>query len=165
MRYPIIIVCSVCLAVFALGSVQPALHQETTDAVGPRPLEKSTETAVVRDYVQAWQSLSVALEQNRADLLDQNFVGAAKERLAGTIREQAALGIQTRYRDSAHDVRLAFYSPEGLSIQLVDTVDYDVQIVDHERLLTLQHVRARYIAVLTPTEERWKVRFFQAAPE
>jgi len=31
--------------------------------------------------------------------------------------------------------------------------------------LTTQHVRARYVAVLTPTEVRWKVRVFQAEPE
>jgi hypothetical protein len=31
--------------------------------------------------------------------------------------------------------------------------------------VTTQHVRARYVAVLTPTEVRWKVRVFQAEPE
>jgi hypothetical protein len=47
----------------------------------------------------------------------------------------------------------------------VDTVEYDVQILDHEKIQTTQHVRARYVAVLTPTEVRWKVRIFQAEPE
>jgi hypothetical protein len=128
-------------------------------------LEKQTETAVVRDYLQAWHSLSGALEQNRTDLLNADFVGTAKEKLSDTIQEQAKLGIQTRYTDKAHDVQLVFYSPEGLSIQLVDTVDYDVQLIDHEKPQITQHVRARYIAVLTPTEVQWKVRVFQAEPE
>jgi hypothetical protein len=120
---------------------------------------------VVRDYLQAWRSLSSALEENRADLLDPDFVGAAKEKLVDTVREQEKLGLQTRYRDSAHDLQLVFYSPEGLSVQLIDTVTYDVQIMDHEKVQATQHVRARYVAVLTPTEVRWKVRVFQAEPE
>jgi hypothetical protein len=148
-----------------MGSGPPAVRVEPTDSVGPRLLEKQTETAVIRDYLRAWGSLSAAFEQNRADLLDQDFIGAAKEKLADTIREQVKLGIHTRYRDSAHDLQLVFYSPEGLSIQLVDRVEYDVQILDGEKVQTTQHVRARYVAVLTPTEVRWKVRVFQAEPQ
>jgi hypothetical protein len=158
-------VCSVFATLFVWGSDQPAVRVEPTDSVGPRVLEKQTETAVIRDYLQAWQSLNGALEHNRAELLNRDFVGTAKEKLADTIQEQAKLGIQTRYRDGAHDIQLVFYSPEGLSIQLVDTVEYDVQILDHEKLQTTQHVRARYVAVLTPTEVQWKVRVFQAEPE
>ena len=161
----ILVAGSVFLAIFALASDQPAVRLEATDSVGPRALEKQTATAVIRDYLQAWHSLSAALDQNRADLLDPNFVGAAKEKLAGTIREQSGLGMQTRYRDVAHDLRIVFYSPEGLSIQLLDTVEYDVQILDHKNVQATQHVRTRYVAVLTPTEVRWKVRVFQAEPE
>jgi hypothetical protein len=47
---------------------------------------------------------------------------------------------------------------------LLDTVEYDLQVLDHDKLQTTQHIRARYVAVLTPTEVRWKVRFFQAKP-
>jgi hypothetical protein len=161
----ILVACSVFLAIFALGSDQPAVRVEGTDAVGPRALEKQTAAAVTRDYLQAWRSLTAALDQNRAGLLDPSFVGIAKEKLAGTIREQSDLGIQTRYRDVAHDLRIVFYSPEGLSIQLLDTVEYDVQILDHKTVQATQHVRTRYVAVLTPTEVRWKVRVFQAEPE
>jgi hypothetical protein len=165
MKKPLFIVGSLFAAILALGSDQPAVHVAPTDSVGPRPLEKQTETAVIRDYLQAWHSMTGAFEQNRVDLLDPDFTGAAKERLAGTIREQAKVGIQTRYRDTAHEIQLVFYSPEGLSIQLVDTVEYDVQILDREAIVTTQHVRARYVAVLTPTEVRWKVRVFQTEPE
>jgi hypothetical protein len=165
MKKPLYIVGLLFAAILALGSDQPVVRVSRTDSVGPRPLEKQTETAVIRNYLQAWRSMSAAFEQNRVDLLDPDFTGTAKEKLAGTIREQAKLGIQTRYRDTAHDIQLVFYSPEGLSIQVVDTVEYDVQILDREVVVTTQHVRARYVAVLTPTEVRWKVRVFQAAPE
>lgn len=165
MRKPLFIVGSLFAAIFALGADQPAVRVAPTDSVGPRHLDKQTETAVIRNYLEAWHSLSGAFEQNRADLLDLDFTGIAKEKLADTIREQAKLGMHTRYQDSSHDVQLVFYSPEGLSIQLIDTVEYDVQIVDGKTVQTTQHVRAKYIAVLTPTEVRWKVRVFQAEPE
>jgi hypothetical protein len=157
--------CSIFAAIFVLASDQPVVRIEPTDSVGPRTLEKQTETAVIRDYLKAWRGLSAALEQNSADLLDRDFVGTAREKLAGTVQDQAKLGIQARYLDDTHDIQLVFYSPEGLSIQLVDTVEYDMQLLDHEKIQTTQHVRARYVAVLTPTEVQWKVRMFQAESE
>lgn len=165
MKTPILIACSFFAAIFVFGSEPPAVRVEPTESVGPRSLETQTKAAVIRDYLQAWGSFSRAFEQNRADILDADFVGVAREKLEDTIREQAKLGIQTHYRDGAHDIQLVFYSPEGLSLQLVDAVEYDVQILDHEKVLTTQHVRTRYVAVLTPTEVRWKVRVFQAEPE
>jgi hypothetical protein len=165
MKSPMFIAGLVVAATFVFSADQPAVHVEPTDSLGPRALETQTKAAVIRDYLQAWSSFGRAFEQNQADILDADFVGVAKEKLEDTIREQVKLGIQTRYRDGAHDLQLVFYSPEGLSIQLVDTVEYDVQILDHEKILTTQHVRARYVAVLTPTEVRWKVRVFQAEPE
>jgi hypothetical protein len=165
MKQPLFIACSLFAAMFALGSDHPVVLVEPADSVGPRTLDKQTENAVIRDYLEAWGSFSDAFGQNQAALLDRDFTGAAREKLADTIREQAKLGIHTRYQDSAHDLQLVFYSPEGLSIQLIDTVEYDVQILDGQKVLPTQHVRARYVAVLTPTEVRWKVRVFQAEPE
>jgi hypothetical protein len=45
-------------------------------------MEKQTAAAVVRDYLQAWRSLSAALDQNRAELLDPNFAEAQQARSA-----------------------------------------------------------------------------------
>lgn len=146
------------------GFDQPAV-QVDPEAGGPRTLEAQTRGAVVRDYLQAWKSLSGALEENRSDLLDASFVGTAKDKLTDTVREQQALGMKTNYRDLSHDLKIVFYSPEGLSIQLLDTVQYEVQVIDHDRVQATQHLSTRYVAVLTPTEVRWKVRVFQAQPE
>ena len=165
-----LVLCSVFAAIFVFAADEsvadkPAVQVAPTNAVGPRTLEKQTETAVVCDYLAAWRSLSLALDQNRAELLDADFVGTAKQKLSDTIHEQVKLGMQTRYRDTGHQVRLTFYSPEGMSLQLLDTVEYEVEIVDHGKVLSRQPVRARYVAVLTPTEVRWKVRVFQAEPQ
>ena len=147
---------------FAFAADQPVVRIEPTNLQGPRPLEKQTQSAAISDYLQAWQSLRLALEQNRAELLDADFVGTAKDKLTDTIEEQAKLGIRTRYQDRSHDLQVVFYSPEGLSIQLVDNVEYQVVLLDHDKTQTTQTVRARYIAILTPSEVRWRVRVFQA---
>lgn len=161
----LLILCTVLSAVSVDGAAQASVHVEPSNLQGPRPLQAQTGTAVIRDYLQSWQSLSAAFEQNRADLLDPDFVGAAQEKLRDTIQQQARLGISTRYVDRAHDLQIVFYSPEGLSIELTDKVEYDVQVLDHDKVITTQRVSARYIVVLTPAEVRWRVRVFQAVPE
>lgn len=144
-----------------LGAAQPAVHVAAMDSVGPRPVEQQTRAAIVRDYLQAWQSMGRALERNRADLLDDSFVGLAKEKLSDTIRAQTAVNIQTTYTDRSHDLKVVFYSPEGLSIQLLDDAEYDVEVRYRGQTLGTQHVRSHYVAVLTPTESKWKVRILQ----
>ncbi len=152
------------LFVAASASEPASVQVQPSASVGPRQLEKATEKSVVRDYLKSWQTLAAAMESNNPDLLDAYFVGVAREKLANTVREQRKLGIDTRYHDHAHDIQITFYSPEGLSLQLVDTVDYDVQVIDHGNTQPAQQLRARYVAVLTPTEMKWKVRIFQAEP-
>ncbi len=149
------------LSVPLLGAAPPAVRVASMDSVGPRPVEQQTRAAIVRDYLQAWQTISGALASNRADLLDDSFVGLAKHKLSDTIRAQQALNIQTTYRERSHDLKVVFYSPEGLSIQLVDDAEYDVEVRYRGQTLGTQHVRSRYVAVLTPTETRWKVRILQ----
>ena len=161
----LLILCAVFAAASGIGSAQAAVRVEPPNLQGPRPLPEQTGTAAIRDYLQSWQSLRSALEQNRADLLDPTFVGTARDKLTGTIQQQATLGIRTRYQDRAHDIQIVFYSPEGLSIELTDMVEYDVQVSDHDKIKTIQHLSARYIIVLTPAEVRWRVRVFQAEPE
>ena len=152
--------------IFVLAAFeQPEVNVAPGDPAGPRTLEPQTRSAAVRDYLAAWTTLHHALEENNSGLLDADFVGIAKEQLSATIRDQQKLGLQTRYQDRKHEIHLVFYSPEGWSLQLLDTVEYDVQLLDHGKVQATQHLRVPYLAVLTPTEVRWKVRVFQAEPE
>jgi hypothetical protein len=163
--------CGVLLAGLSLAALtisaveQSAVRVADTASVGPRTLEPQTQSAVVRDYLAAWRSLSHALDSNDAALLDTDFTGIAREKLSDTVASQQKLGLRTLYQDRKHNINLVFYSPEGLSIQLLDTVEYDVQVLDHDKLQATQHLRTQYLAVLTPTEVRWKVRILQSAPE
>jgi hypothetical protein len=159
----LLILCAFLTTTVGIGAAQPTVHVELPNLQSSRALPEQTATAAIRDYLQCWQNLKTALEQNRASLLDPAFVGTARDKLTETIQQQSALGIRTRYQDRAHDIQIVFYSPEGLSIELTDNVEYDLQILDHERVKTTQHINARYVIVLTPAEVRWRVRVFQAA--
>ena len=158
----LLVLSCVLMATVSLRADQASIQLEPTNLHGPRPLVKQTETAVIRDYLEAWKSVGDALAQNRVELLDRDFVGTAKDQLTSTIADQAKLGFTTHYRDQAHDIKIVAYSPEGLSIQLVDKVNYEVQILSHDKVQATQTVHARYVVILTPAEVRWRVRVFQA---
>jgi len=162
MLKPLLTLCALFTVAAGIGSSQPTVRVEPSNLQGPRPLSEQTGKAAVRNYLQSWQSLKLALEQNRSELLEPAFVGTAKDKLTDTVRQQTALGIRTRYQDTSHDIKIVFYSPEGLSIELADQVEYDVQILDRDRVKTTQHVTSRYVIILTPAEVRWRVRVFQA---
>jgi hypothetical protein len=163
-RKPALLVVFILASILAIAAGKPAVRVDVSK-VGPRPLEQQTQTSVVRDYLDAWKTLSRALEENRAALLDTAFLGAAKEEFAETIQQQRETGVKGIYRDTSHNIELGFYSPEGMSIQVIDTVEYDIEVTDQGRSQGTQHVRTRYVAVLTPTEVRWKVRILQAEPQ
>lgn len=148
-------------AVLLSAATEPNVRVAPVDSVGPRPVEEQTQSSVIRDYLLGWTALNEALSRNRADVLDTYFVGKAKEKLAQTVEEQQKLGIQTSYLPTSHDIKIVFYSPEGLSIQLLDNVEYDMVVKKDGREIASNQVRARYVAVLSPTETSWKVRIFQ----
>ncbi|HTZ58607.1 MAG TPA: hypothetical protein VMB49_10940 [Acidobacteriaceae bacterium] len=149
----------------ALLAEEPAVRVEPANLQNSRPLQKQTETSVIRDYLESWRTLNAALEQNRPELLEKCFVGDALDKLTATVRQQNELGIRTRYQDRAHDLRVVFYSPEGMSIQLIDDAAYDDQVIAHGKLLGTQLVHRRYVVVMSPGEVRWRVRVLQAEPQ
>jgi len=156
------LVCAIIILASGLIAAQPEVSVDTSQLKGPRPLEDQTKAAAIRDYLESWQEMNQALEQNEPGLLDEDFIGTARDKLADTIDEQAKAGIQTRYQDRAHHIQFLFYSPEGLSIELIDDAEYDVQVLDHDKPVSTVPVSTRYIVVLTPAEVRWKVRVMQA---
>lgn len=162
MRTAFLIFGAVLFAGLNHATAQPSVRIEPAKLQGQRTIEQTTEKAAIRDYLQSWQSLHSAFDQNRPDLLDADFVGDAREKLGSSIQQQAALGLRTEYVDRAHDVQIVFYSPEGLSIELVDDVDYDMNLIDHDKTRSTSHLHAHYVAVLTPSESRWRVRVLQS---
>jgi hypothetical protein len=163
-RRLLVFACALALPL-GLRADQALVQVEPPSLQGSRPLEPLTASSVVRDYLQSWTAFRTALSQNQPQLLSQDFVGIALTKLSHTIAEQNKLGLHTRYVDRSHHLRIVFYSPDGLSIQLVDHVVYDEQVLEGATILATQPVHARYLVVLTPSQTRWQVRFFQATTE
>jgi hypothetical protein len=161
LRHSALAWASIFLATGMVGA-QPEVTVDTSQLKGPRPLEDQTKAAAIRDYLESWQGMDEAFQQDQPNLLDEDFIGSAKEKLADAIEEQAKAGIRTRYQDRAHHIQFLFYSPEGLSIELADDAEYDVQVFDHDKAVSTVPVSARYIIILTPSEVRWRVRVMQA---
>jgi hypothetical protein len=161
----VVVLFTALSVVVGCALAQAAVDVEPAHLQGPRILADETANAVVKNYIESWESLRTALQQNRPELLNRDFVGTAKDKLTSTIQQQAKLGMKTTYRDRSHDIQIVFYSPEGLSVELTDNVDYDVQVSDKDKVLATQPVHARYVVVMTPTEVRWRVRVLQTADE
>ncbi len=133
-------------------------------AAGPRQVEDATAKVVVRDYAAAWQNLAQALETNRADLLDGPFVGFAREEFRRKLADQQRSGLRTRYVDRDHKLQAVFYSPEGASMQLRDTADLELQVLDGDKVIYSQPLTAHYVVLMTPAADRWQVRLLQETP-
>jgi hypothetical protein len=161
-KLPLALACALALPLMAPAADKPSVRIEPANLHGSRTLEDQTEKSVVRDYLESWDTLVKALDQNQPDLLAAYFTGTALEALTGTVTEQTRLGIHTRYVPRSHDLQIIFYSPEGLSIQLTDTVQYDELIMDHDKVLADKPIERRYLVVMTPSQVRWRVRIFQA---
>jgi hypothetical protein len=133
-------------------------------ASAPRAVEERTSVAVERDYTQAWKSLVSALQTNRAELLEADFTGAAREHWQKAIVGQRENGLSRRIVDRGHSLHITFYSPDGSAMQGIDTADLEIQYLDGSNVLGAEHVTARYLVLLTPAEDSWKVRGMEELP-
>jgi hypothetical protein len=152
----------------AVVSAAPSLSSlptvDFTVSRGPRQMEELTRRRILHDYADAWQTLALGLEQNRAELLNGYFTGFAKDEYTETIAEQGGIGIHRHYIDHGHTLQALFYSPDGGVVQLEDSAEYEVQIFDGDRLLHAEKVSARFLVLMTPAADRWMVRLLQSVP-
>lgn len=132
--------------------------------IQPRPLEQLTGQAIVRTYSNAWKNMETALAENRSDLIDESFVGYAHDKLLSQIEQQEKNGLSTRYIDHGHQVEALFYSPEGSAVQLRDTAQLEIQLLDGSKVINSRTVMRKYIAVVTVVEDGWKMRVLDNVP-
>jgi hypothetical protein len=140
----------------------PSVQLNADNGTG-KQLEDLTRKAVARDYAKAWSTLAKAMDSNNADLIDGDFVGVAADKFTSGIEQQAKAGLHRRYVDHGHKVDVLFYSPDGTSMQLRDTAQLEIQLMDGDKVLHRDNVTRQYISLMTPTEVRWKVRVLQEA--
>lgn len=138
--------------------------QLTASNTQPRQVEDSTQAAVARDYKAAWQTLATAMEQNRTDQLDTAFVGFARDRFAQAIAQQKENGLRRRYIDHGHKLEAVFYSYDGSALQLKDTANVEVELLDGSKVVGTQTGTVSYVVLMTPAETNWKIRDLEAVP-
>ncbi len=143
------------------SSVKVALDASMSQ---PRPLEDTTEKAIIRDYGAAWAVMTQALAEDRDDLVAAGFVGYAQQKLTEQIKQQKKSGLRTRYVDRGHKLQALFYSPEGSAMQLRDVASLSIQLLDGNTVVSEQDVTVDYLAVMTVADNQWKVRVLQALP-
>src|SRR6202158_3511513 len=135
-----------------------------TSKAGPRSVEAQTESVILRDYKFAWASLEQALESNSTAPVNGLFVGTANAWLTSAVTGQKSTGLSSRYLNQSHKVEAVFYAPEGDMIELHDTANYDLQILDGGKSIHEEHVVLHYVVLMTPGADRWVVRQLQAVP-
>src|SRR5437764_806870 len=147
------------------------LHKEkegliaTTDPVRDCSDNAVHDGTIVRTYSSAWKNMEGALQQNRPELIDESFVGYAHDKLLSQVQEQKKNGLATRYVDDGHQVSATFYSPEGSAVQLQDTAQFEIQLLDGSNVVSSQKVTRKYIAVVTVVEDSWKVRVLEGVQD
>ena len=159
----VLLACSCWMVSAQAANELPAVNLNVSNA-GPRQVEDTTERALQRDYARAWNSMEAALDENRADILDADFVGVALDELKDRVNQQQKSGLRTRYIDHGHQLQAIFYSPEGSAVQLRDTAQLEIQYLDGDKLVHSEQRSETYTVVMTAGENRWKVRVLQAVP-
>jgi hypothetical protein len=152
----------VALNCFAADNA-PQVVLDVTKAA-PRNVEPLTQRSIVRDYKFAWSNLSQALASNSSDPLNGLFEGTASSRLHDEVSDQLKNGLTTRYTNQSHKLDAVFYAPEGDVIELHDTAEYDLEVLDGSKSIHSEHAFMHYIVLMTPGADRWVVRQLQSVP-
>lgn len=142
---------------------QPSVALNVQNA-GPRTVEDTTQKSVARDYTAAWKAMIEALGQNRTDILAPSFTGTANDKLTASILEQRKSGLHQRIVDKGHNVEAVFYSPEGSAMELHDTAQVQLQLMDGGNVIHSEDATLHYVVLLTAAENSWKVRVLEAVP-
>jgi hypothetical protein len=166
-RFTLIATALILLLACQYSAAADSTPQVALDAskAGPRAVESLTERSIRRDYKFAWVNLDLALASNSSGPLNALFTSSASTWLNDAVNSQRRSGLTSRYLNQTHKLEAVFYAPEGDVIELHDTADYDLQILDGSKTIHNQHVVAHYVVLMTPGADRWVIRQLQAVPQ
>jgi len=150
---------------YSLAADSPPQVTLDTGKAGPRTVEGLTQRSILRDYKFAWEHLAQAMEFNSPDPLNGLFAGNANATLHEAVLNQQRSGLSSRYRNQTHQLEAVFYAPEGDVIELHDTAEYDLQLLDGDKTIHDERVKVHYVVLMTPGADRWVIRQFQAVPQ
>ena len=151
--------------IFAGASAVCAPNVElSAKGAGPREMEPTLQQSIPRDYVKAWQLLSTALDAGNPELLDQYWVGVARDKFQRLIRDEGRTGIHVHYQDVSHNLQAVFYPTDGAALLLYDNVQLEMQVKQLNRVIHTENTTVRYLVLMTPAQDRWVVRVLQEVP-
>ncbi|HKU23688.1 MAG TPA: hypothetical protein VJQ50_21930 [Terriglobales bacterium] len=163
MKHASVFVLLFVLSAACLAADGPRVQFDTSH-IGPRQMEDVTGRNIPRDWGRAWQTLAAAYAQNRPDLLGHYFTGFAQQKLTAGIVAQEKTGLRTRYIDHGHKLAAYFYSPDGGALELHDTADLEIEVLDGNTLVHSERVTLRYVGLMTPAADHWEVRLLESVP-
>lgn len=132
---------------------------------GPREVEALTQRSIIRDYRFAWANMDLALQSNSTAPLNGLLVGPAVAWLKDAVTSQRRNGVSCRYSNQVHKLDAIFYAPEGDVIELHDTAEYDLEVLDENKTIHTEHAVVHYVVLMTPAADRWVVRQLQSVPQ
>ena len=160
--FALLVCAAVVLRLGASASDELPRVELNANNIGPRQLEDLTSKSIPRDYALAWQSIALAVNENRTDGLDAYLTGFAKDELTQRVKSQIKSGLRTRYQDRGHKLDVIFYAPAGDAMELRDHAQLDIQVLDGSKVVYEEPVDVNYIVLMTPGADRWLVRQLQA---
>ena len=135
-----------------------------TTGAAPREIEETTKTSVERDYANAWQSMSQALDSGDAAQLDHYWTGVAREKLLQLAKDEKHENLRVHYVDHSHKLQAVFYPTDGSALLLHDVVEGELEILDGGKVVETQPFTQKYVVLMTPGQDRWFVRVFESVP-
>jgi hypothetical protein len=151
-------------AASSAGDSSPQVELNGSNAT-PRSLEGLTQQNISRHYGKAWQDLADGFANNSPASLNNYFVGAARDQLDTAISDQQIIGVHSRYLTQRHKIDVAFYAPEGDLVELHDTLQCELQVLDGETSIHNEQAILHYVVLMTPSADRWVIRQLQAVSE
>lgn len=139
--------------------------QITSAGVQPRQIEDDTQQKISKIYSRSWQDLDNGLSKNDASALAPSFIGFARDRYVNQIKAQQASGISSHVIARKHDAKAVFYSVEGSAIEIHDNVEVERQILDGSKVVASEIKMVPYVAVLSTTDDGWKIRLLEQAQD
>ncbi len=93
------------------------------------------------------------------------FDGTASAWLNSAVNSQRRAGLTSHYLNQSHKLDAVFYAPEGDVMELHDTAEYDLEILDGSKVIHNEHAVVHYVVLMTPGADRWVIRQLQAVQQ
>ena len=73
--------------------------------------------------------------------------------------------MRSRYVNQRHKIDVVFYAPEGDVVELHDTMQCELQVLDGEKSIHNEPAILHYVVLMTPGADRWVIRQLQAVSQ